>query len=38
LGRNAREAKAMVDAARNANRLLKVGFNHRHHPALWEAR
>jgi predicted dehydrogenase len=38
LGRNAREAKAMVDAARNANRLLKVGFNHRHHPTLWEAR
>lgn len=37
LGRNAREAKAMVDAARTANRVLKVGFNHRHHPALWQA-
>lgn len=37
LGRNAREAKAMVDAAGSANRVLKVGFNHRHHPALWQA-
>ena len=37
LGRNAGEAKAMVDAARTAGRLLKVGFNHRHHPALWQA-
>ena len=38
LGRNAREAKAMVDAARTAGRLLKVGFNHRHHPGLWRAK
>ena len=37
LGRNAQEAKAMVDAAWGANRVLKVGFNHRHHPALWRA-
>jgi predicted dehydrogenase len=37
LGRNAREAKAMVDSARTAKRTLKVGFNHRHHPALWKA-
>lgn len=37
LGRNALEAKAMVDAARAAHRVLKVGFNHRHHPALWQA-
>ena len=37
LGRNAREASAMVDAALKAKRVLKVGFNHRHHPALWQA-
>jgi predicted dehydrogenase len=37
LGRNAREAKEMWAAAREANRVLKVGFNHRHHPALWQA-
>jgi len=37
LGRNAWEAKEMVTAGREANRVLKVGFNHRHHPALWRA-
>lgn len=37
LGRNAREAKAMMDASQAAKRVLKVGFNHRHHPALWRA-
>lgn len=37
LGRNAREAKTMSDTAKKANRLLKVGFNHRHHPALRQA-
>lgn len=37
LGRNAREAEEMVAAARRANRMLKVGFNHRHHPAVWRA-
>jgi predicted dehydrogenase len=34
LGRNSREAGQMVAAARGAGRLLKVGFNHRYHPAL----
>jgi len=37
LGRNAREAEAMLQAANGAGRLLKVGFNHRHHPAVWKA-
>ena len=37
LGRNAREAKTMMAASQAANRVLKVGFNHRHHPALGRA-
>jgi len=37
LGRNAAEAAALVAAAKNAGRLLKTGFNHRHHPAIREA-
>lgn len=37
LGRNAGEAKAMVQAADRHAQILKVGFNHRHHPALWKA-
>ncbi|MGA3056506.1 MAG: Gfo/Idh/MocA family oxidoreductase [Candidatus Limnocylindrales bacterium] len=38
LGRNAAEATAIVAAAQAAGRLLKVGFNHRHHPAIAAAR
>jgi predicted dehydrogenase len=34
LGRNSSEAAAIVEAARASGRLLKVGFNHRHHPAI----
>ncbi|MHB8642697.1 MAG: Gfo/Idh/MocA family protein [Gaiellaceae bacterium] len=37
LGRNLDEATAMRDAALAAGRVLKVGFNHRHHPALAQA-
>jgi predicted dehydrogenase len=37
LGRNAQEARHMVAAARLHRRILGVGFNHRHHPAIWEA-
>jgi predicted dehydrogenase len=37
LGRNAREAQEMVEAARQAGVILKTGFNHRHHPAIWRA-
>ena len=38
LCRTLREAEAMVAAARKAKRILKCGFNHRHHPAILEAR
>jgi predicted dehydrogenase len=38
LCRTLEEAEAMVAAARGANRVLKCGFNHRHHPAILEAR
>jgi len=38
LCRTLQEAEAMVAAAHNAKRLLKCGFNHRHHPAVLEAR
>ena len=34
LGRNAGEAEQMVRAAARHERILKTGFNHRHHPAL----
>lgn len=37
LGRNAQEAREMMEAARVHQRALKVGFNHRHHPALRQA-
>jgi predicted dehydrogenase len=37
LGRNAGEARKMVEAARAARRILKAGFNHRHHPAVQRA-
>lgn len=38
LGRNASEARDVLATARHASRVLKVGFNHRHHPAIWRAR
>jgi predicted dehydrogenase len=31
------EARAMVDTAKRTGRILKCGFNHRHHPAVLEA-
>jgi histidinol-phosphate phosphatase family protein len=34
MGRNAAEAEAMAAAARAAGCVLKVGFNHRYHPAI----
>src|SRR5918999_4004465 len=37
LGRNAEEAAGMVATARTNDRVLKVGFNHRHHPAIARA-
>jgi predicted dehydrogenase len=38
LTRTIAEAEAMLKAAREAGRVLKCGFNHRHHPAVWEAK
>lgn len=38
LGRNVQEARAMVEASRKNNRILKTGFNHIFHPALWKAK
>ena len=37
LGRNSEEAKALLDAAQASGRVLKTGFNHRHHPAVSQA-
>jgi predicted dehydrogenase len=38
LGRSAAEARLAVEAAQTHRRVLKTGFNHRHHPAIAEAR
>lgn len=38
MGRNLAEAERMRAAAQRAGRVLKVGFNHRYHPAIAEAR
>ena len=37
LGRNPEESKSMVKACRDHGVVLKTGFNHRHHPAIWKA-
>lgn len=36
-GRNATETEQMVLASEKNKRVLKVGFNHRYHPAVWKA-
>jgi predicted dehydrogenase len=38
LSRTLAEAEAMVAAAQETGQVLKCGFNHRHHPAVAEAR
>ena len=38
LARTLPEAEKMVKVANETNRILKCGFNHRHHPAIWEAK
>jgi predicted dehydrogenase len=38
LGRNVEEAKSIIKAARESGRILKTGFNHRHHPAIMKAK
>lgn len=37
MGRNIAEARRIADAAQQAERVVKVGFNHRYHPAIAEA-
>jgi len=37
MSRNRPEAEEMVAAARNSGRVVKVGFNHRYHPAIQQA-
>ncbi len=36
--RSGKELDALIEAARHANRRVRVGFNHRYHPSLLEAR
>ncbi len=38
LGRNAEEARNMVNTAHRHGILLKTGFNHRFHPGIWKAK
>ncbi|MFH0878145.1 MAG: Gfo/Idh/MocA family oxidoreductase [Lentisphaerota bacterium] len=38
LSRTLAESRAMLEAAAQAGKILKCGFNHRHHPAIWEAK
>lgn len=38
MGRNVAEAQEIAAAAREAGKLVKVGFNHRYHPAIAGAR
>ena len=38
LGRNVKEAQNMVQTASQNEVVLKTGFNHRFHPALWKAK
>jgi len=38
LCRSLDEAERMLATARETGRKLKCGFNHRHHPAIWEAK
>jgi predicted dehydrogenase len=37
-GRNSEEARRMMEAARANKKKLKIGFNHRHHGAIWKAK
>ncbi len=38
LGRNMQEAERIEGAAKSNRRILKTGFNHRFHPAVWKAK
>ena len=38
LSKTFEEAKEMLEVSSITGRVLKCGFNHRHHPAVWEAK
>lgn len=38
LARNLAEADEMIATAHKTKRVFKCGFNHRHHPAIWQAK
>lgn len=38
LGRNSTESEQMYRTAQRFGKILKTGFNHRHHPAVWRAK
>ncbi len=38
LGRNSTESKKILEASKNHDVVLKTGFNHRHHPAIYRAK
>ena len=38
LGRNSAESKNIIEKARDYGRVVKTGFNHRHHPAIAKAK
>jgi predicted dehydrogenase len=38
LTRTVAEAERLVGVAEETGRILKCGFNHRHHPAVWQAK
>jgi len=38
LGRNPDEGQQMYETAKRYGKILKTGFNHRHHPAVWKAK
>lgn len=37
MGRNVEEARSIMEAAQSAQRVVKIGFNHRYHPAIEQA-
>jgi len=38
LGRNTRESERIIEAGTHSEVILKTGFNHRHHPAIYKAK
>lgn len=38
LGKNSEEAKKIIEIAKKSGVVLKTGFNHRHHPAIYKAK